>query len=178
MFEYQTVELIGTSCPCRVDAPDRHMKKKRNRGLRCSIAEGVSVFGDQWTLLIVRDSLFGVTRFEQFQKSLGISRNLLARRLADLTEHGLLDRVPQREGSQRWDYLPTDKCRDLVPVLLAMSQWSEKWMPTTAGRLAIPIERRTGRQLDLQVRRKLDGKRVRNTAIAFKPGSGSAHRTA
>jgi DNA-binding HxlR family transcriptional regulator len=162
----------------RIDKPDRHMKKKRACGLSCSIAEGVSVFGDQWTLLIVRDALFGVTRFEQFQRNLGISRNLLARRLADLTDHDLLKRVPQREGSQRWDYLPTDKCRDLVPVLLAMGQWSEKWMPASAGRRAIPIERKTGRQVDLQIRRKLDGKKVRNTAIAFKPAPASTHRTA
>jgi DNA-binding HxlR family transcriptional regulator len=154
------------------------MIKKKARGLSCSIAESVGIIGDQWTLLIVRDALFGVTRFEQFQKSLGISRNLLARRLADLTEQGLLDRVPQREGSRRWDYLPTAKCRDLIPVLLAMGQWSEKWMPASADRRAIPIERKTGRQVDLQVRRKLDGKRVRNTAIVFKPGSGTAHRSA
>lgn len=154
------------------------MTTRKARGLSCSIAESVAAFGDQWTLLIVRDALFGVTRFEQFQKSLGISRNLLSRRLADLTEQGLLKRVPQRQGSRRWDYLPTEQCRDLIPVLLALGQWSEKWMPKSAGRRAIPIERRTGRQLDLQIRRKTDGRRVRNTAIAFKPGPGSAHRMA
>jgi DNA-binding HxlR family transcriptional regulator len=154
------------------------MAKKKNRGMSCSIAESVGVIGDQWTLLIVRDALFGVTRFEQFQKSLGISRNLLARRLADLTDQGLLERVPQREGSRRWDYLPTDKCRDLIPVLLAMGQWSEKWLSASAGRRTIPIERTSGRQVDLQIRRKLDGRRVRNAAIVFKPGPGTAHRSA
>jgi len=154
------------------------MKINNTRGLRCSIAEGLSVCGDQWTLLIVRDALFGVTRFEQFQRNLGISRNLLVSRLADLTDQGLLTRVPQREGSRRWDYLPTDKCRDLIPVLLALGQWSEKWMPATASRRAIPIERKTGRQVDLQIRGKADGRRIRNASIAFKPGPTTPRRPA
>jgi DNA-binding HxlR family transcriptional regulator len=92
----------------------------------CPIAQSLVELGDQWTLLIVRDAMSGLSRFNEFQDSLGISKNLLTRRLAQLCEDGIFERVAIPK-SKRYAYVPTQKCWDLRVVLLAMAQWGEKW---------------------------------------------------
>ncbi|HBM87463.1 MAG TPA: transcriptional regulator, HxlR family protein, partial [Rhodobiaceae bacterium] len=77
--------------------------------LDCPIAESLSIVGDQWTLLIIRDALTGVSSFTGFEQSLGISRRLLSRRLKEMEESGLIDRVPVKEGAARMKYVPTRK---------------------------------------------------------------------
>lgn len=94
--------------------------------LSCPVARCLSVLGDQWTFLIVRDSFSGKTRFNEFEQSLGISKNLLSRRLIHLCDLGVLERcaIP---GSKRYEYLPTEKCLDLRPVILSMAAWGNRW---------------------------------------------------
>ena len=77
------------------------MTSRSYERLVCPIAQSLSVLGEQWTLLILRDVLFGYSRFEEFQSSLGISRNLLSRRLAEMVESCLLERRPLHEGAKR-----------------------------------------------------------------------------
>ena len=91
----------------------------------CSVAQCLEVVGDWWTMLIVRDTFLGVTRFEDFQRRLGISRNILQQRLAKLVDNGILVRVPYSEHPPRSDYRLTPKGRDLWPVLTAMRQWGD-----------------------------------------------------
>ena len=92
----------------------------------CPVARTLAVLGDQWTLLIVRDALSGIRRFSEFHASLGLSRNLLTRRLNQLCVHGVLAKVPI-PGSRRFAYEPTPKCLELRTVILAMAQWGERW---------------------------------------------------
>lgn len=94
--------------------------------LNCPIAKSLSVLGDQWTFLIVRDALSGTTRFNEFQDSLGISRNLLSKRMQQLCDAGLLERLPIA-NSKRFEYLATDKCRELRPVVLSLAAWGTRW---------------------------------------------------
>jgi len=94
--------------------------------MHCSVAQCLEVVGEWWTLLIVRDAFLGVTRFDDFQRRLGISRNVLNQRLARLVEHGVLAKVPYSEHPPRYDYRLTDKGRDLWPVLTTMRQWGDK----------------------------------------------------
>ena len=110
------------------------MTKKSYEQLECPIARSMSVLGDQWTLMIVRDAIKGIRRFEAFQKSLSISRNLLTRRLLHLVEEGLLTKEKIRD-SRRYEYCPTQKCNDLLAVLISFSEWGEKWCPDSAGPL-------------------------------------------
>ena len=91
----------------------------------CSVAQCLEVVGDWWTMLIVRDAFLGVTRFEDFQRRLGISRNILQQRLTKLADSGILVRVPYSEHPPRADYRLTPKGRDLWPVLTAMRQWGD-----------------------------------------------------
>lgn len=95
--------------------------------LNCPIARCLGVLGDQWTFLIVRDALSGKSRFNDFQESLGVSRNLLSRRLQHLCEVNLLERqrIPH---SKRYQYVVTAKCRDLRLVILSMADWAERWL--------------------------------------------------
>ena len=95
--------------------------------MNCSIAQCLEVVGEWWSLLILRDAFLGVRRFDDFQASLGISRNVLNQRLSGLVEHGVLDRVPYQEHPPRSEYRLTDKGRDLWLVVTAMRQWGDKW---------------------------------------------------
>ncbi|WDZ83319.1 winged helix-turn-helix transcriptional regulator [Micromonospora cathayae] len=99
----------------------------------CSIARALDVIGERWTLLIVRDALLGITRFDGFLRSLGISRNILADRLNTLVGAGVLDRVPYQDRPLRHEYHLTDRGRELVPVVLALMQWGDRHLAGSAG---------------------------------------------
>ena len=93
----------------------------------CSVAPCLDVVGEWWSLLIVRDAFLGVTRFDDFQARLGISRNILAQRLDHLVEGEILKRVPYCDHPPRSEYRLTAKGRDLWHVLMAMRQWGDRW---------------------------------------------------
>ncbi len=95
--------------------------------MHCSVAQCLEVVGEWWSMLILRDAFLGVTRFDQFQERLGISRNILNQRLAGLVGAGVLAKVPYSDHPPRYDYRLTDKGRDLWPVLTAMRQWGDKY---------------------------------------------------
>jgi DNA-binding HxlR family transcriptional regulator len=105
--------------------------------MSCSVARSLEVIGEWWTLLIIRDAFFGVTRFEQFQERLGIARNVLATRLETLVEHEVLERRCYDEARQRYDYLLTDKGKALWPVLTTLRQWGDEWIVGTGS---APVE--------------------------------------
>ena len=102
------------------------MQRTSFESMNCSIAQCLEAVGEWWSMLIVRDVFLGVTRFDDFQRRLGISRNVLGQRLARLVETGVLVKVPYSEHPPRFDYRLTDKGRDLWPVLTAMRQWGDR----------------------------------------------------
>ncbi|WP_100642083.1 winged helix-turn-helix transcriptional regulator [Alteromonas facilis] len=94
----------------------------------CSIAKASSVFGDRWTLLIVRQLFLGLRRFSDIQKSLGITKHRLTDRLNRLIEEGLVFKHLYDDKYNRFDYRLTEKGLDLYPVLITLAQWGDKWM--------------------------------------------------
>jgi DNA-binding HxlR family transcriptional regulator len=102
--------------------PDPH------RDDSCPMARTLGLFGDHWSMLIVREAFFGHDRYEQFRSRLGISDNTLSRRLAGLVEHGILQREPVVEGG-RAHYTLTRAGNDLAPVLAAIGAWGARWLP-------------------------------------------------
>ena len=94
----------------------------------CPMARALSLVGEWWSLLIIREAFAGVTRFEEFQRRLGISRNALAERLKKLVDGGILARRPVAEGARREEYVLTAMGDDLVTVVVAMMQWGERWL--------------------------------------------------
>ncbi|MFG2001209.1 winged helix-turn-helix transcriptional regulator [Spirillospora sp. NPDC048911] len=93
----------------------------------CSIARTLDVFGEWWTPLIVRDVYLGLRRFEQIQSNLGISRKVLTQRLDRLVEEEILARRPYSERPPRHEYVLTERGRELVPILLALMAWGDRW---------------------------------------------------
>jgi DNA-binding HxlR family transcriptional regulator len=92
----------------------------------CSVAAALSVVGDPWTLLILRDAFAGVRRFDDWQQRLGVARNVLAARLKSLVAHGVLETRLYSEHPPRKDYVLTPKGRDLMPVLLTLKAWGDR----------------------------------------------------
>jgi DNA-binding HxlR family transcriptional regulator len=93
----------------------------------CPIARAIELVGDRWTLLILRNAMFGVTRFDEFRASLGIADNVLSNRLSRLVEAGLLARVPYRgKGRTREEYRLTAAGADLAPILRALAEWGTR----------------------------------------------------
>ena len=108
----------------------------------------MSVLGGQWTLLIARDLMNGINKFDNIQRSLKISRNLLTQRLLQMEHDGLANKVVP-EGLKRAIYQPTQKCFDLMNILLALSEWSEKWMPDPNGPRITVKSPKSGKKLQL-----------------------------
>ena len=105
----------------------------RYDGLVCSIARALEVIGDRWTMLVVRDAFLGVRRFDEFQRSLGIARNVLTDRLARLVADGILQRRRYQERPERFEYSLTPAGLDLWPVLIGLLTWGDKHRPEKAG---------------------------------------------
>ena len=104
------------------------MLKRDYDGQNCSIARALEIVGERWTLLIVRDVFLGRRRFDEFQESLGISRNVLSERLARLVEEGILERVLYQERPERYEYRLTEKGRDLHLALTGLRQWGDRYL--------------------------------------------------
>ena len=99
----------------------------------CSVARALEVVGERWSLLVVRDAFMGVRRFDDFQRDLGISRNILSDRLATLVEHGIFERRRYQEHPERFEYRLTEKGLDLNPVLLELMRWGDRWAAPAHG---------------------------------------------
>ncbi len=133
--------------------------RKSLSGNYCPSARSLDVIGDWWSLLIVRDAFDGLTRFGEFQKSLGIAKNILAQRLRTLVERGILASVPAANGGAHQEYRLTDMGRDLFPVMVALRQWGERYLFEPGEPHSKLVERDTGRPIRLDVRTD-DGKAI------------------
>lgn len=141
------------------------MRRKPLSYMQCSIAKALDVVGDQWTMLILRDALQGVTRFDELATRLDIPRATLTARLDHLCASGVLERRRYQERPPRHEYVVTDKGRALRPVVVTLMQWGDEWVrhddpPThlvdesTGARIdPVLVDRSTGIPLDeMQVR--------------------------
>lgn len=125
------------------------MERTNYEASNCSIARTLEVLGEKWTLLILRESFYGATRFEQFHRVLQCPRNLLSGRLALLVEEGILERSEYREpGSRaRMEYRLTDKGHELMHILLAFMQWGDRHKADPEGPPVVARHAACGRDL-------------------------------
>jgi DNA-binding HxlR family transcriptional regulator len=100
----------------------------------CAVARSLEVVGERWTILVVRDALLGIRRFEDFQARLGVSRAVLSDRLSRLVEHGILERVRYQERPERYEYTLTERGLALWPVVAALAEWGGDLFPEGAPR--------------------------------------------
>jgi DNA-binding HxlR family transcriptional regulator len=118
---------------------------KKSPEATCPIARSVAFVGDAWSFLILRDAGLGITRFDDFRKSLGIAPTMLTRRLATLTEEGLLEKRRYSERPPRDEYLLTDAGRDFLPVLFMIGAWGRKHRG--GGKLTRFVDAETGEEI-------------------------------
>ena len=136
------------------------MKRKSLQGDLCPIARSLDAIGDWWSLLIVRDALLGARRFSQFQKNLGVAKNILTLRLRTLVAQGILEVQPASDGSAYQDYVPTAKARGLFPVMVALRQWGEEFAYAPGESYSRLVDRQTGLPLCKLEIRAQDGRTI------------------
>jgi DNA-binding HxlR family transcriptional regulator len=146
---------------------------KTEDALSCTIARALDVFGDRWTLLVLREAFFGTRRYEDFRKRLGIARNILADRLDRLVEAGILERRRYSERPPRDEYRLTPKGLDLNHVFLALKAWGDHW---TADPQALPAVTRhvdCGEIFDAVPVCSYCGEEVHARNVRTEPGRGA-----
>jgi DNA-binding HxlR family transcriptional regulator len=126
---------------------DNRVKRKSLSGDRCPVARSLDIIGDWWALLIVRDALSGVTRFNDFGRSLGAAKNSLSTRLKTLVEQGILENRAASDGSAYQEYVLTPKGRALAPVLISLAQWGTKHAFRPGDTISSFVDKKTKRQL-------------------------------
>lgn len=94
---------------------------------QCGLPAALEAMGERWSFLILRAAFNGLHHFEEFQATLGIARNILANRLGRLVDHGILSREPMADDRRKVEYCLTEKGSELLPAMLALRQWGEKW---------------------------------------------------
>jgi DNA-binding HxlR family transcriptional regulator len=127
------------------------MRHKSFKANLCPVARSLDTIGEWWSLLIVRDALFGVRRFSDFQKSLGLAKNVLSTRLKKLVASGVMEQVPASDGSAYQEYALTQKGRELLPVLVALRQWGESYLFSRGEKRLQVLDKRTRKPPRLEV---------------------------
>ena len=123
----------------------------------CGISAMLEVVGERWSFLILRGAFNGLHHFEEYQAALGIARNILSNRLARLVEHRILHRDPDPADRHKVAYRLTERGRELLPVLIAMRQWGERWLCDIPGNPVL-IDRYSRRPIAPMVVRSADGR--------------------
>jgi len=142
----------------------------------CSIARALEVVGERWTLLILRDAIVGLSRFEEFQESLGIASNVLTNRLKLLCDEGVLERVADPERPGRPKYVITDKGRELGPMLILLIKWGDRHYPTPNGPPRLTLHADCGGNVGADFRCERCGQRVAPGEFDLPLGPGSPRR--
>jgi DNA-binding HxlR family transcriptional regulator len=146
------------------------MLKREYEGQVCSIARSLELVGERWTLLIVRDLILGLSRFDQLLESLGIATNVLTDRLNRLVDEGIVERVRYSERPERFEYRLTKKGRELGLVLLALMQWGDRHVSEKPPRIA---RRRSDRSRVSVALVAGDGSTVAPGDVELVPGPGA-----
>jgi DNA-binding HxlR family transcriptional regulator len=142
----------------------------------CSVARTLEAIGDRWTMLVVRDAFLGVRRFEDFQRDLGIARNVLTDRLARLVEEGILEKRRYQERPERFEYRLTEKGVDLWPVLVSLMKWGDRHAPEGTGPPTLIVHRGCGGEVDERFICRACGAAVDARDSEARPGPGSRRR--
>jgi DNA-binding HxlR family transcriptional regulator len=143
----------------------------------CSIARTLEVIGDRWTLLVIRDAFLGVRRFEDFQKSLGVARNVLTDRLNRLVDEGILRRNLYQERPERHEYRLTRKGVELWPAMMTMMKWGDRYL-YPEGHPRLVLHKDCGGEIDERLHCSKCGAELGPTDVYVEAGAGAADQAA
>jgi len=152
------------------------MQRKSFGKMTCPIARSLERVGEWWSILIIRDALHGFTRFDQFQKSLNIAPNMLARRLSTLVDAGLLERRRYSQHPPRYEYILTEKGRDFRPILIALTAWGNRHF-APEGASVVLVDKKTQRAADPVLVDRRSGRPLNERDFAFAAGPAASERT-
>ena len=146
--------------------------------LRRSIGHILDVIGEGWSILIIREAFLGARRFEEFQGRLGIARNILTDRLKKLCANEILDRVPVKKGAKRHEYVLTRKGIDMMPMLVALTQWGDRWVFGENNEPVLFLERETDQPISSVKVFSMQGQvlRARDLKVVAGPGASPESR--
>jgi DNA-binding HxlR family transcriptional regulator len=152
------------------------VKRTSFQKAECPVARSLDVFGDWWSLLIIRDAFLGLRRFGEFQKNIGLAKNILTVRLRVLVDHGILKTVPASDGSAYQEYVLTPKGRGVFPVLVALRQWSEEFGGESCGFPTLLVDRDKGRPVRKLELRASDGRLLGDGDTEVRPNPAVRRR--
>jgi DNA-binding HxlR family transcriptional regulator len=152
------------------------MRRKSFGNMQCPIARSLERVGEWWSILILRDASLGLTRFDQFQESLGIAPNILTRRLKGLVEAGLLERRRYSERPPRYEYVLTAAGRDFRPVLWALLAWGNKHF-APEGPSVVVVDSKTGAPADPMLVDRKSGRPLVPPDFRSAPGPAASAET-
>ncbi|MFI6362103.1 winged helix-turn-helix transcriptional regulator [Nocardia sp. NPDC050630] len=141
-------------------------------GQVCSIASTLEVLGERWTLLIVRDAMLGLSRFDEFQRSLGIARNVLTDRLKRLVEAGVLERIEYQQRPPRFEYRLTAVGLELCTPVVGLMHWGDRHLAGPDGLPRLTRHNACGGQLHAELVCEQCGATVADTDVELQPGPG------
>jgi len=127
---------------------------------QCPVARALEVLGDRWALMILRDAFDGLRRFSEFQKNLGLAKNILTTRLKLLLESGLLQLQPASDGSAYKEYVLTDKGRSVFPIVVGLRQWGEQFLFEAGEARSELLDSASGKPIETLLVRAQDGRVV------------------
>ncbi|MBO3747793.1 helix-turn-helix transcriptional regulator [Streptosporangiaceae bacterium NEAU-GS5] len=148
------------------------MRRTSFADYRCSLSRSLELMGDWWTMLILRDLYLGINRFDDLVEDIGISRNLLTTRLGDLVAHGLAERRAYQEHPPRFEYVLTEPGAELVPIVLALTAWGDKWAPPPEGQPLVFRHDRCGQIFTPRVSCDACGEPIVADEVTTLPGPG------
>jgi len=138
--------------------------------MRCPVARAMAILGERWTILLLREAFAGTTRFDAFERNLGIAPNILSARLGALVRHGLMERVP--DGG-RHAYRLTERGRDAFPLYLAIRDWGARHLSGPEGPPTVMVDRATGAPVLAAEPRRADGSPLSPEHVRILPGPGA-----
>jgi DNA-binding HxlR family transcriptional regulator len=149
------------------------VKRTSLAGATCPVARSLDVIGDWWSLLIIRDASVGKRRFGEFQKSLGLAKNILAARLRTLVDEEILKMAPASDGSAYQEYVLTPKGHGIFPILVALRQWSEEFDERPEEIATTLVDREKGKPVRKLELYSQDGRLLTAADTALKPRGGT-----
>ena len=149
------------------------LKPEKYDPLKRSVGHVLDIIGEGWSILIIREAFLGTRRFEEFQGRLGIARNILTARLKKLCANEILDRVPVKEGAKRHEYILTAKGKDMMPLLVALTQWGDKWVYGEDNKPVIFLDREQGQPIPQVQVYSARGEALRPRDVMITAGPGA-----
>lgn len=141
--------------------------------MECPIARAADLLGDGWSMLVLRNAFLGITTFQDFEQRLDIPASTLTRRLKLLCDQGMMARTRYQENPPRDEYKLTDKGRDVLPVLLSMAAWSNRWLAPDGAPLLM-VDAESGAELEPVLVDRKSGRRLAAGSVALTPGPGAS----